>query len=50
MSEQRFADQGRIALHVEEKEFSVAPAGNTTIEITLRNQGLEEHTSELQSH
>jgi len=47
MSEQRFADQGRIALHVEEKEFSVAPAGNTTIEITIRNQGLEDDTFSL---
>lgn len=47
MSENPFSDQGRIGLHIEDTEHSVAPAGNTNIEITLRNLGLQEDTFSL---
>ena len=42
MSENPFENQGRIGMVAGETEYSVAPAGNTTIELTLRNQGLED--------
>jgi len=47
MSENPFDNQGRIGIHIEETEISVAPAGNTAIELTLRNLGLEEDTFSL---
>ena len=47
MSDNPFADQGRIGILSEETEYSVAPAGNTTITLTVRNQGLEEDTFSL---
>ncbi len=47
MSDNPFEDQGRIGIHLDKTEFSVAPAGNTTITLTLRNQGLEDDTFSL---
>ena len=47
MSDNPFADQGRIGIQIEETEFTIAPAGNTTVQLTLRNQGLEEDTFSL---
>lgn len=47
MSENPIEDQGRIGLQAEETEYSVAPSGNTTIDITLRNNGLEDDTFAL---
>ncbi len=47
MSDNPFEDQGRIGIHLDEIEFSVAPAGNTTIALTLKNQGLEDDTFSL---
>jgi len=47
MSENPFDDQGRIGIQIEETELSIAPAGNTTIDIALRNLGLEADTFAL---
>ncbi len=47
MSENPFDDPGRIGIHIEETEYSIAPAGNTSIDITLRNKGLEDDTFAL---
>jgi len=47
MSDNPFADQGRIGIHVEATEYSVAPAGNTAIALTFRNLGLEMDTFSL---
>lgn len=41
MSEYPFADQGRVGMRLDKSEYVVAPAGNTKITVTLRNQGLE---------
>jgi hypothetical protein len=42
MSENPFTDQGRVGIRLDKPEYTVAPSGNTTITITLRNQGLED--------
>ena len=46
MSDNPFTE-GRIGMRAEKTEVSVAPAGNTTIRLTLRNQGVEEDTFSL---
>ena len=47
MSENPVEEQRRIGIHVEETEYSIAPAGNTSIDVTLRNNGLEDDTFAL---
>lgn len=47
MSDNPFEDQGRIGIHLDETEFSIAPAGNTAINLTLKNQGLDDDTFSL---
>ena len=47
MSENPIADQGRIGIRLDKTEFTVAPSGNTTIAVFLRNQGLEDDTFAL---
>jgi len=47
MSENPFDQQGRIGVYAEETEFSIAPAGNTTVTLTVKNQGLEADTFAL---
>jgi len=42
MSENPFENQGRVSIRLDKTEYTVAPSGNTTITITLRNQGLED--------
>ena len=42
MSENPFTDQGRVGIRLDKAAYTVAPSGNTTITITLRNQGLED--------
>ncbi len=46
MSDNAFTE-GRIGIRAEKTEISVAPAGNTTLKIALRNQGIEEDTFSL---
>jgi hypothetical protein len=47
MSDNPFEQQGRIGIHAPETEFSIAPAGNTAVNLTLKNQGLEADTFAL---
>lgn len=42
MSENSFLKQGRVGIRLDKLEYIVAPSGNTTIAVTLRNQGLDE--------
>ena len=46
MSDNPFTE-GRIGIRTEKTEISVSPAGNTTVKLTLRNQGIEEDTFAL---
>ena len=41
MSENSFAEQGRIAIRLDKTEYMVAPGGNTHVMVILRNQGIE---------
>ncbi len=42
MSENPFSNQGRVGIRQDKLDYAVAPSGNTTVTITLRNQGLED--------
>ena len=42
MSDNPFTGQGRVGIRLDKEEYTLAPSGNTTITITLRNQGLDD--------
>jgi Tol biopolymer transport system component/uncharacterized membrane protein len=44
MENNEFEGQGRVAVHLEETEFSVAPGSSTAIHVQIKNQALEDDT------
>ena len=42
MNENSFDNQSCIGIHLDKEDYDITPAGNTTIPVLIRNQGIEE--------